>query len=552
MSISRRACLRILGGGAGFAGLGILAACTPAAPPAATTAPTSPLAAKPAATDVPKPANTAAPAAPTSAPKPTTAPATTAPGGQIVVAEPLTLDTFDPIMHSNFNNWYAWQLAYETLTVVSPDGKIQPQLATTWDATPDGLTFTFKVRPGVKFHDGSPLTADDVVFTFQRLRDQGIPYAKDRLKSIDSVAAVDAVTAQFKLSKKDASFLNNLSDPFVVGSAILSRKAASATEPATKMVGTGPYKMVSYAPNSELVFERNADYWQAGVPKAARLTVRYVKEAQSAVAALMAGDVSVIWPTPETYLVLKDNSRAKLLSVPTASTYQINMGSVKPPLDKVDVRRAIASSIDRDAVVKLALLGQAAPSGPFPPSHPWAVPLDKQSNYQRDTTKAKQLLAGAGYPDGLSLSFMYPSTPDTYGRIAEVLQSQLAESGIKVSLESLESAVWLDKLVKANYDLTFTNPPYFADPSLYVVPRAGRQGPTPPELQALLDKAAAASFDEQPDLYRQIQNTEAELVYPFTGVVAENKWVAYRPDLVQGAAIDYTQSRRMYFGLAPA
>jgi peptide/nickel transport system substrate-binding protein len=310
--------------------------------------------------------------------------------------------------------------------------------------------------------------------------------------------------------------------------------------------------MVSYAPNSELVLERNADYWQPGVPKAARLTIRYIKEAQSAVAALLAGDVSLIWPAPETYLALKDNTRTKVLSVATASTYEINMGSVKPPLDNVNVRRAIASSIDRDAVVQLALLGQAAPTGPFPPSHPWAVPLDKQPYYQRDTGKAKQLLAGAGYANGISLSFMHPSTPDTYGRIAEVLQSQLADSGITIRLESLETAVWLDKLVKANYDLTFTNPPYFADPSLYVIPRAGRQGPTPPELQTVLDKAAAASFDEQPDLYRQIQMTEADLVYPFTGVVAENKWVAYRPDLVQGVTIDYTTSRRMYFDLAAA
>jgi peptide/nickel transport system substrate-binding protein len=404
----------------------------------------------------------------------------------------------------------------------------------------------------VKFHDGSPFTADDVVFTFQRLKDQGIPYAKDRLKSLDSITAVDPATVQFKLAKKDASFLNNLSDPFVVASAVLSRKAAGANDPATRMVGTGPYKMASYAPNSELVLERNADYWQPGVPKAARLTIRYIKESQSAVAALLAGDVSVIWPAPETYLTLKDNARAKVIPVATASTFEINMGSVKPPLDNVDVRRAIASSIDRDAVVKLALLGQGAPTGPFPPSHPWAVPLDKQPYYQLDPAKAKQLLVGAGYPNGISISFMYPSTPDTYGRIAEVLQSQLAESGIKIGLESLETAVWLDKLVKANYDLSFTNPPYFADPSLYVVPRAGRQGPTPPELQTLLDRAAAAAFDEQADLYRQIQMTEADLVYPFTGVVAENKWVAYRPDLVQGVAIDYTTSRRMYFALAPA
>jgi ABC-type transport system substrate-binding protein len=469
--------------------------------------------------------------------------------GQVTIAEPTRPDTFDPIAHSDFNNWYVWQLAYETLVVVQPDGKAAPQLATSWKVSPDGLGYVFTLRRGVKFHDGSALTADDVVFTFERLLAKGIPYAKARFPNLASVTANDPETVEFRLRTRDSSFLNNLGDPFVVASAILNRHAAQTTDPSTKMIGTGPFRMVSYVPGSELVLERNPDYWQPGVPRAERIVIRYIPEAQSAVAALLSGAVSLIYPTPATAVSLKRVARLRVVSVATASTWQINMGSVRPPLDNVNVRRAIALSIDRSAIVKLALLGEGAPTGPFPPGHPWAVPLARQPYYQRDVVTAKQLLTQAGYPNGVDLTFMYPTLGDTFPRISQVLQSQLAEASIRVTLQQLETSVWLDRLVKANYDLTMTNPPYFADPSLYIVPRAGRQGPTPAELQALLERAARASYSQLPTIYRQIQITEANLVYPFTGVAAENKWVAYLPRLVEGVSFDFTTSRRFYFSV---
>ncbi|HLW46963.1 MAG TPA: ABC transporter substrate-binding protein, partial [bacterium] len=311
----------------------------------------------------------------------------------------------------------------------------------------------------------------------------------------------------------------------------------------------GPFRMVSYVPGSELTLERNPDYWRSGVPRADRLVIRYIPEAQTAVAALLSGSVGLVYPTPVTVVTLKRVTGLRVVTVASSSTFQINMGSVKPPLDNVNVRRAIASSIDRSAVVKLALLGEGVPTGPFPPGHPWAVPLAQQPYYQRDIVKAKQLLTQAGYANGVDLTFMWPTLGDTWPRIAQVLQSQLAESGIRLTLQQLETNVWLDRLVKANYDLTMTNAPYFADPSLYIVPRAGRQGPTPAELQTLLDRATQASYAQLPGIYRQIQLTEANLVYPFTGVVAENKWVAYLPRQVEGVTFDFTGSRRFYFSV---
>lgn len=469
---------------------------------------------------------------------------------ELVIAEDNAPNTFDPIANSNFNNWYAWQLVYETLAEVQPDGSVKSLLATNWTVSDDRMTYQFTLRKDVTFHNGEPLEADDVVYSFTRLQEKGIPYAKSRFATLKSVVATSSSEVTFTLSAPDSAFLNNLADPFVVGSAILNREAGVVADPAMSMVGTGPFKMKSYSPGTELVLVRNENYWRSGIPNIDQLVVRYMPEQAAQFAALKANQIDVMFPSVETYQALRNDSGVQIIQIPTAQTFQINMGSDNPPLDNVDVRRAIALAIDRDAIVQTALLGQGQPTGPFPPSHPWALPLDKQPYYGRDVKRAKQLLAQAGYPKGLELTLMIPAGfSDELDRIAEVLQSQLADVGIKITIEPLETSIWLDKLAKADYDLTITAPPYFSDPLLYIVPRAGRQGPTPPKLQALLDRARGASFDDLMNIYQQIQLTEADLVYPFTGTVAKNAWVAYRPN-IKGVEVNFTMSRRFIFNVS--
>lgn len=471
----------------------------------------------------------------------------------VIIGETNPPNTFDPIGHSNLNNWYVWQLGYEALIEAQPDGTIAPLLAEEWEVSEDGLSYTFKLREGVLFHNGQALEADDVVYTFERLATNGIPYAQARFPNLESVTAIDELNVKFRLTSPDSSFITNLADPFGVANSILNREASASAQPAVVMVGTGPFKVVSYAPEQELVLAANEDYWRDGIPQTENLIIRYFQEQSAQVAALTAGQIHLMFATPETALVLGSEPNVELQAVPTAQSFQINMGSVDLPLSDVNVRRAIALSIDRDELVTLALLGEGSPTGPFPPEHPWAVALTDLPYYERDTQAARELLAEAGYPDGLELSFMWPAGFDQVGdRMAEVLQPQLAESGITLVLEPLETAAWLDRLVSANYDLTWTSPAYFADPRQYVIPRDGRQGPTPPELAELFDRAQAATdAEELAGIYREIQVMEADLVYPFTGLVAKNGWVAFRSDLISGVTVDYTVSRRLLFNVAP-
>ena len=472
--------------------------------------------------------------------------------GALIIGETNPPNTFDPIGHSNLNNWYVWQLAYEGLVEAQPDGSLAPLLAESWEVSEDGLEYTFALRPGVTFHNGEVLEPDDVVYTFERLLADGIPYAQARFPNLVAVAEVDDTHVSFTLSAPDSSFITNLADPFAVANSILNREAGAVAQPALSMVGTGPFKLVSYSPERELVLTAHDGYWREGMPRTRDLIVRYLSEQSAQVAALEAGQIHLMFPSPETVLTLAGAANVAVEATSTAQSFQINMGSVDAPLDDVRVRRAIALSIDREELVQLALLGEGTATGPFPPGHPWAVSVDELPYYGRDVEEARSLLTEAGYGDGLELSFMWPAGFDQVGdRLGEILQPQLLESGITLELEPLETAIWLDRLVTANYDLTWTAPSYFADPRQYVIPREGRQGPTPPELAALFAEAQAATeAADLQDIYRQIQMMEADLVYPFTGLVARNGWIAYRSDLVDGVTLDYTLSRRLLFDVA--
>jgi ABC-type transport system substrate-binding protein len=180
--------------------------------------------------------------------------------GTLVVGEDVVPQTFDPTQSSQIRTWYAWQLVYEGLVRAEPDGQIVPVLATSWKVDAAKTTYEFTLREGVKFSDGSAMGPDDVVASFQRLLERGLPYAKDRFKWVESVTKVDDRTVRFKLKQPDAGFLLNLGSPFVVGSAILSAKWLQSNDPKLAMMGTGPFQMVSYAPNSQLVLKRTAGF----------------------------------------------------------------------------------------------------------------------------------------------------------------------------------------------------------------------------------------------------------------------------------------------------
>ncbi len=215
------------------------------------------------------------------------------PDGALVVAEDVPPQTFDPTQSSQIRTWYAWQLVYEGLVIADLQGNIKPVLATHWTVSPDKLSYEFDLREGAAFSDASPVTADDVVFSFERLASGGLPYAKDRFRSVKAIRQINDRRVRFELIEPDAGFLLNLGSPFLVGSAVLSRKWAEEHNPKTEMMGTGPFRMVAYAPNRELQLVRNDGYWnKAAAARVAKLTIRYMPEQSAQIAGLISGQGS--------------------------------------------------------------------------------------------------------------------------------------------------------------------------------------------------------------------------------------------------------------------
>jgi peptide/nickel transport system substrate-binding protein len=462
----------------------------------------------------------------------------------LVVAEDVVPQTFDPTQSSQIRTWYAWQLVYEGLVRADADGKIVPVLASKWTVDSSQTTYEFTLRDGVKFSDGSAVVADDVVASFQRLVERGLPYAKDRFKSLESVTKVNDTTVRFKLKQPDAGFMLNLGSPFVVGSAILSAKWLQSNDPKLAMMGTGPFQMVSYTPNTQLALKRNDNYWnKEGAAKVADLTIRYMPEQSAQIAALKSGQIDLMFPSAESKLQLRGDPSITTVAVSSTNTIRLNINTNRAPFSNPDFRRAMSLALNRDEIVAGALLGEGLPSAQVPPSYSWAPKLTELKHQKQDIAQAKALLAKAGYPNGIDITLNHLAGYASYlDRFAEILKTQMAQAGIRVTIQANQNAVWLDKQNRADYEIMDNEYAYQADPLFYLMPRPGRQGPTPPEMAELIAKAQSGSADNYAAALAQVARMQDDLVFPDITVVARNAWVAHSAKVVS-AKPDSTLSR---------
>lgn len=447
----------------------------------------------------------------------------------LVVAENVAPQTFDPTQSSQIATMYAWQLVYEGLVTVDSKGAVQPDLATQWSVGADKKSYDFTLRSGAKFSDGSPVTADDVVFSFQRLLDAGLPYAKARFANLQSATKIDDSHVRFQLTKPDAGFLLNLGSPYLIGSAILSKAWAASHNPKTEMMGTGPFKVVSYSPNSELVLARNDSYWNtAAAPKYGKLDIKYMPDQSAQIAALQSKQVDLMFPSAESALQLRNNSSVHVATVPSTNTVRLNVNNSRKPFDNVAVRQAISLALNRQEIVQGAFLGQAVPSAQLPPSTPWAVPLDQLPNQKQDIAQAKALLSQAGYPNGIDITLDHLAGYATYlDRFADLVKSELAQAGIRVTIQANQNAVWLDHQNKANYDIMDNVYAYTGDPMFLLAPRPGRQGPTPQEMTDLINGAIGGDPAQYGQQLQQLEKMQDDLAFPDITVAAPNAAIAY-------------------------
>ncbi|MCK4727061.1 MAG: ABC transporter substrate-binding protein [Anaerolineales bacterium] len=319
---------------------------------------------------------------------------------------------------------------YDYMVDVTSNNTISPRLATEWKVSDDGLTYEFTLAEGVKFHDGSPLTAGDVAWTFNRLRDPEVGSATvDLYSNIADITATEPNVVTFVLAEPNPFFLYDLSDNHA-----LVLKSGSE-EPSTEFNGTGPFKVVEYSPEDRLVMAANDDYFVLNQPKLAGLEFIFFNDQTAQVEALRSGQVDLVMViSTDLFTSLEGEDGFTLFEVPTNAFDLVRLRSDRAPGDDPRIIQALKLATDREAIYQLVLqgygeVGRDSPIGPlYSQYYTEETPLP-----ERDVEAAKSLLAEAGYPDGLELTL---HTPDTGNRpnLAVVLKEQWAEAGVEVDV----------------------------------------------------------------------------------------------------------------------
>jgi peptide/nickel transport system substrate-binding protein len=358
----------------------------------------------------------------------------------------------------------------EGLTKINMDGSITPLLAESWSIDPDGKSYTFKLKKGVKFHDGEAFDASDVKFSFERAKAEGSTN-KAKKAVFDNIARIDtpdASTVIVVLNQADGNFLFRMGENTAV---ILDPKSAATTS--TKPVGTGPFKFDSWAKGASVTLVKNDAYRSAAAVKLKKVTYRFISDNAAQVAALLAGDVDGIprGVSAQNVKQFQSDPRFTVTIGGTEGKTIVSINNKKKPFDDVRVRRALAAAIDRKAVIDGSSEGYGKAIGShLVPSDAGYVDLTGANPYNPE--KAKALLKEAGVTLPLNVTLSLP--PPGYARQGgEIVASQLAKVGINAKIENVEWAQWLSGPFKGNFDLTIISHvepldfDRYADPKYY-------------------------------------------------------------------------------------
>ncbi|WP_018789533.1 ABC transporter substrate-binding protein [Salinispora arenicola] len=447
-------------------------------------------------------------------------------GGVLTVAISGEPDQLDPHRTSAYHSFQVLENVYDTL--VEPDANLamKPALATEWSTSEDQLTWTFTLREGVTFTDGSPLTAEDVVYSYTRIIDEKLNAAY-RFATVESVTAPDPGTVVVTLTAPTPNLLASLGG--FKGVAIVKKSNVESGAVKTEPIGSGPFTVASYTAGDSIKLVRNDSYWGTK-PKLDGVTFTFVKDPTVALQNLRGGEVQ--WTDnlpPQQVPALREDDELVVRSVPSSDYWYLALNQSREPYDNVEVRRAVAFALDRAAITKAAKFGLAT-------VNQTAIPEDSAfyydyAPYQRDPARAKQLLATAGVTD-LTMDLMvtneYPETVTA----AQVIAAQLKDVGITVTIRTLDFAQWLDEQGKGNFDSFMLGWLGNIDPDEFYYAQHHSQGTfnfhgyRNPAVDSLLDQARTET--DQAARKRQYEQVAKRIVDDASYLYL------YNPDVVQG------------------
>ncbi|HLZ31802.1 MAG TPA: ABC transporter substrate-binding protein, partial [Chloroflexota bacterium] len=391
-------------------------------------------------------------------------------GGTLILARQGEATNLDPQKVPAFTSQRVFELIYSRLTSLTGDLTVQPDLAESWTVSGDGKTYTFKLRQA-KWHNGDPVTSGDVKFTFDRILTVDGSVAKSLFTDIDHVDTPDPQTVVFVLKQPNVTILPYMASP---NASIVSEKVAGANandlSKKEAAIGSGPFKLAEWVPDNYMLLQANKDYYLPGLPYLDAIRINIVPDQAGLVAALRtkAADMALI-EDAQTAQSLRQENGITLDARPSPNYNLLFINTARKPFDNVKVRQAISYAIDRQQIIDTVALGEGEATGPIAPAlTQYAIPVSQYPSYTRDVAKAKQLLQEANVGP-IEFTMLTETTEPTYAKdIAQIVQQQLADVGIKMNIELLEFAQWVQRWLKADFDMAPGLNGGNADPDYYI------------------------------------------------------------------------------------
>jgi len=413
---------------------------------------------------------------------------------------------------------------YNRLARYWTKGEVAPDLATKWDISTDGLTYTFTLVD-TTFHDGTPFTADDVKASIERIQDPKVGATQsDQMKPITSVTASDPRTAVFKLSKPAAALISVLALPEC---AIVSKKFLDGGgDPNKTMMGTGPFKFVSREPGVNVVVQKNDKFFREGMPYLDKITYLPYQNEDTRVAALKSGDVDIAEYIPWKDMDSIDKSNDLNLITTKGSSFMLLIYNTKQkPFDDAKVRHALGYAFDRDSIVQAAFFGRGEIiTGGLITEDSWAYDAKLKDYYSYDPDKAKQLLTEAGQdPKSMKLTLMSTGQYGMHQSTGEVCQKNLQDLGIDCKLDLFDWATEVKKHTEGDYQFRvqgtspdFPDPDYLTTFLYSTAVSQSRDSLSDQQIDQWLDEARQETDQaKRKELYNQIEERAAEIA-PYT------------------------------------
>ncbi|RKQ35911.1 ABC transporter substrate-binding protein [Oceanobacillus halophilus] len=426
------------------------------------------------------------------------------------IAMSTEVDNLDPYISAATDTQSMMDNVFDGLLDTDESGKLVPAIAEDYEISEDGLTYTFQLKEGILFHDGSELISEDVVYSYERLSGlNGEEPLSSQFAGIENIEAPSDYEVVITLKENNSAFLAANIRPIL---------PAGYEEQSTSPIGAGPFKFEEYQAGQQLTLVKNEDYYmQDKVPPFDKVQFIVMPDPESAVLAMQAGEIDVIpGVTPQGMMQLGES--VNTVSGPQNMVQLMALNNEVEPLDDVNVRKAINLAIDKDMIIETVADGMGTKLGSnFSPAMDFYYEAGLEDYYQPNIEEAKALLADAGYADGFDLELTVPSDYQFHVDTAQVVVEQLSQIGINVEIKLIEFSSWLETVYQdAQYESTIVSFTGKLDPYEVLVRyisdyQSNFVNYNNPEYDALIEQAVASTDEnEMADLYKQAQRLLTE------------------------------------------